>query len=99
MLSFISCENNQKSQPIEKDTIEGTYYYSNTGEGLECEISIYGDSWSGTTSMWGNVDYQNGIVKGNTLYDESGYARIGSANGKSLNTTIGNGSSITLRKR
>ncbi len=90
---------NTQNYKQEEVTIEGTYSYSNKNEGLECEISIYGDSWSGVTSMWGNVEYQNGIMNKNSLYDESGYVRIGSANGRTLHTTFGSGTSITLHKQ
>lgn len=101
----ISSEKKVKSiQKIEEDRIDGTYTYHDNS--AELEILIVGDSWSGKTIMisgFGSdyvnkqAQYENGIVKGNDLFDSSGLIKIGSVNGKSLSTSIV-GQSVTLRK-
>jgi len=83
---------------------EGTYKYEDGSAYLE--ISIYGSSWKGKTTIktgYGdvydseNTEYQNGVVKGNDLYDDSGYVKIGYVDGNVLKTSIG-GNSVTLSK-
>ena len=83
---------------------EGTFKYEDGSAYLE--ISIYCSSWSGKTIVktgFGdaydseNTEYQNGIVKGNDLYDGSGYVKVGNVDGNSLTTSIG-GNRVTLRK-
>ena len=44
-----------------------------------------------------NAQYDNGIVKGNDLYESSGMVKVGYVNGNSLTTSIG-GQSVTLSK-
>ena len=83
--------------------INGTYVYRSSE--IDLQITIRGEQWSGITKLkdiYGenaDVDYQRGFVKGNTLYDESGYFQIGRVSGKSLSTNIGNGTSVTLYKK
>lgn len=45
----------------------------------------------------GNAEFQSGVVKGNDLYDESGYVKIGYVQGRTLTTTVG-GQYLTLEK-
>ena len=80
----------------------GTYYFNNNE--VEIRITITGNFWRGVTKIkdvWGDgsVSYERGLIKNNNLYDESGYAQIGYCNGKSIVTTIGNGSRVTLYKK
>ena len=91
-------------QKIEEDRIDGTYTYRDNS--AELEILIVGDSWSGRTIMisgFGSdydnkqAQYENGIVKGNDLFDSSGLIKIGHVSGKTLTTSIA-GQSVTLRK-
>lgn len=101
--------NNAKSTNTQvEETINGTYTYSDNS--AEFEITISGDSWFGKTMIvlgFGseydsqNAQYDNGTVKGNDLYDESGMVKIGYVSGKSLTTTtsIGGGQRVTLRKK
>jgi hypothetical protein len=44
-----------------------------------------------------NVQYDNGIVKGNDLYESSEMVKFGYVNCNSLTTSVG-GQSVTLRK-
>ena len=55
----------------------GTYKYSN-GD-TELSITIIGNMWSGTSKLclYCDVEYDNGVLKGNKLYDSSGYIEIG----------------------
>ena len=88
----------------ETESIDGTYYFNDNSTSLE--ITISGNSWTGKTIFktgFGDTydaekaEYQNGIVKGKDLYDNSGYAKIGTINGNLINTSIG-GNTVTLRK-
>ena len=56
-------------------------------------ISGFGDEYDNQS-----VEYENGVVNGSELYDESGYVKIGFVSGNRLNTTIG-GQSVTLTRR
>ena len=88
----------------EEEGIDGTYRFRDNSAKLE--ILIIGDSWSGKTIMISGfgadydnkqAQYENGVVKGNDLYDSSGLIKIGSVQGKSLTTSIA-GQSVTLTK-
>jgi hypothetical protein len=88
----------------EEEGIDGTYRFRDKTAKLE--ILIIGDSWSGKTIMISGfgadydnkqAQYENGVVKGNDLYDSSGLIKIGSVQGKSLTTSIA-GQSVTLTK-
>ena len=99
---------NDKSNSIESDqsqTADGVYSFSDNWGNIV--VSINGNSWSGKTIIISglgsdndnqNAQYENGVVKGNTLYDASGLVEIGHVNGRYLNTTIAN-ESVTLRKQ
>jgi|APSaa5957512493_1039668.scaffolds.fasta_scaffold48098_2 hypothetical protein len=65
-----------------KETIDG-----------KMTVTISGNSWRGKTVIktgFGdaydnqNAQYDRGLVKGNDLYDESGYVKIGSVSGNSV---------------
>ena len=55
----------------------GTYKYSN-GD-TEVSITIIGNMWSMTSKLclYCDVEYVNGVFKGNKLYDSSGYIEVG----------------------
>ena len=55
----------------------GTYKYSD-GD-TELSITIIGNMWSGTSKLclYCDVEYDNGVLKGNKLYDSSGYIEVG----------------------
>ncbi len=110
LLIIYSCENNSENSSnlistntMAKDTINGTYTYSNNY--VLNEITISGSSWYGKTmvvtgfgsSYDKNANYDNGTVKGNNLYESSGMIKIGYVSGKSLITSIGK-KRITLVK-
>ena len=109
---ILSCGNNSKSNQSNSqshkqedvETTDGTYSYNDNS--AELVITISGNSWSGKTMMvtgFGsdydnqNAQYDNGIVKGNDLYESSGMVKVGYVNGNSLTTSIG-GQSVTLSK-
>lgn len=86
------------------ENINGTYYLDSNSASLE--ITVSGNTWVGKTLIktgFGdaydseNAEYQNGIMKENDLYDDSGYVKIGYVHGGSLTTTI-SGQSVTLSK-
>lgn len=112
LVAFVGCGNNgqnsnsnsETKQKEEAQTVDGTYSYKDNS--AELVITIGGNSWSGKTMMvtgFGsdydnqNAQYDNGIVKGNDLYESSGMVKVGYVNGNSLTTSIG-GQSVTLRK-
>lgn len=78
------------------DDITGTYVY--TEDNFEARITINGSSWSGVTILYGESQYDNGVVIGNSIYDDSGLVEIGYVNGSSLVTTLGS-TRVTLMKR
>lgn len=97
-------ENSKSLEREETESIDGTYRFKD--KSAELEILIMGDAWSGKTiviSGFGadydnkQAQYDNGVVKGNDLYDSSGLVKIGSVNGQSLSTSIA-GQSVILRK-
>ena len=76
----------------------GTYTYSESN-GVKLSIRVSGAVWSGSTKIcsYCETEYDRGIVRGNDLYDQSGYAKIGYISGNSLYTKAGS-SSVTLTK-
>lgn len=98
---------NPQTQSIksdEQETIDGIYSFKDNS--AELKITISGSSWSGKTMMitgFGsdydnqNAQYDNGVIKGNDLYESSGMVKVGYVNGNSLTTSVG-GQSVTLRK-
>lgn len=72
-------------------TNNGTYS-KETRDG-KMTVTISGNSWRGKTVIktgFGdaydnqNAQYDRGLVKGNDLYDESGYVKMGSVSGNSV---------------
>ena len=74
----------------------GTYVYSE--DNFEARMTVSGNSWSGVTTIYGDVQYDNGVARGNSIYDESGLVEIGQISNSGLVTVIGS-SRVTLRKR
>jgi hypothetical protein len=63
-----------------KRSIEGVYYGTKSISGLEltARLTIVGDSWTAISQMEDDSpEYQNGVVNGKYLYDESGLIKIG----------------------
>jgi len=94
----------QSIKSDEQETIDGTYSFKDNS--AELKITISGSSWSSKTMMitgFGsdydnqNAQYDNGVIKGNDLYESSGMVKVGYVNGNSLTTSVG-GQSVTLRK-
>ena len=92
-----------EEEKINTTSNNGTYTTSTE----ETSITINGSIWNGLIviksefgSQYNETFRDNGIVKGNDLYDELGLNKIGyiSSTQKSITTTIG-GSTITLYKR
>jgi hypothetical protein len=84
-------------------TINGTYYYNSSS--LKCKISVYGGQWFSTTTIvsgFGDAydeskaERHSGIIKGNDIYDESGYVKIGNIEGNSL--SLSGERYLTLKK-
>jgi len=93
----------QKEEPKE-ESVDGLYTYEDNSAKLRIRVS--GSSWSGKTlivSGFGeeydnqNAQYDNGIIKGKELFENSGMVKVGYISGNSLTTSIG-GQSVTLRK-
>ena len=83
---------------------KGKYSYKDNS--IELEITIIGDSWTGKTKFITgfssdydnqNASYENGVIKGNNLFDSSGTIIVGNVSGNYLNTSIG-GKSVLLKK-
>ena len=97
--------NNSKSANTEVEkTINSTYTFRDNSVALE--ITINGNSWHGKTVIvtgFGsdydnkNAQYDNGILKGDDLFESSGIVKVGYIRENSLTTSIG-GKSVILRK-
>ena len=69
-------------------SIDGVYTGSQniSGLNLEAKLTISGTSWSASSQLgYDNPEYQNGVVKGSDLYDDSGMIKIGYVSGNSAN--------------
>jgi len=97
--------NSDQLSESQNQSPDGIYIYADNS--VNIRIAINGNRWRGKTmiiSGFGadndnqNAQYDNGVVNGNTLFDESGYVEIGRVNGRNLTTTISN-QSVTLRKQ
>lgn len=78
--------------------------YSYKDDSAELQIVVSGESWTGKTRIitgmgeeYDKVEFESGVVKGNELFESSGYVKIGYIQGNTLTTTIG-GNAVTLRK-
>ena len=67
-----------------KVSIDGVYTGSQniSGLNLEAKLTISGKSWSASSQLgYDNPEYQNGVVNGTDLYDDSGMIKIGYVSG------------------
>ena len=74
----------QREQTKVEDNIDGVYSGSQNISGLElvAKLTISGSRWSATSQLgYDSPEYQNGVVKGNDLYDDSGMIKIGYVSG------------------
>ena len=74
--------NNKK----EETSINGIYTGSQNISGLEltARLTVSGNRWSAISQITGDSpEYQNGIVQGSDLYDDSGSIKIGYVSGSS----------------
>ena len=72
------------NQKEETENIDGIYSGTQNISGLEliAKLTISGNRWSATSQLgYDNPEYQNGVVKGTDLYDESGMIKIGYVSG------------------
>ena len=73
---------------MEDTSIDGVYSGSMSISGLElvAELTISGNRWSARSQLGSDSqEYQNGVVNGNDLYDDSGMIKIGYVSGSSAN--------------
>lgn len=83
-MSENSSESIKTEQPNESENIDGVYIGSRSISGLElvAKLTVSGNSWSATSHLgYDSPEFQNGVVKGKDLYDESGMIKIGYVNG------------------
>lgn len=76
---------NQEEKEIKKN-IDGVYFGKQNISGLElvAKLTIKGRKWSAKSQLgYDSPEYQNGFVKGNDLYDNSGMIKIGYVSGNS----------------
>ena len=77
---------NQQEQTKEEDNIDGVYSGTKNISRLEllAKLTISGSRWSASSQLgYDGPEYQNGVVKGNDLYDDSGMIKIGYVSGNS----------------
>lgn len=70
----------QQESPKIIESIDGVYTGSQNISGLEliAKITISGNRWSATSQLgYDSPEYNNGVVKDNALYDDSGMIKIG----------------------
>jgi antitoxin component YwqK of YwqJK toxin-antitoxin module len=101
-------EDVESEDMIYEDTKVKTVSNNGTYTSGENRITINGSSWSSVVviisdfgSQYNENQSDNGIVKGDDLYDDSGYVKIGSissSSSKSITTTLG-GNRITFFKK
>lgn len=89
---FNACTNSSKkknspdSESTSKSSIDGVYTGSQNISGLElvAKLTISGKRWSATSQFgYDSPEFQNGIVDGKDLYDDSGSIKIGYVSGSS----------------
>jgi hypothetical protein len=86
----IKTDSKSTNQPAntkkEETSINGVYTGSQNISGLEltARLTVSGNRWSATSQITGDSpEYQNGIVQGSDLYDDSGSIKIGYVSGSS----------------
>lgn len=85
----IKTDSKSTNQPAntkkEETSINGVYTGSQNISGLEltARLTVSGNRWSATSQITGDSpEYQNGIVQGSDLYDDSGSIKIGYVSGR-----------------
>lgn len=72
----------------EEVSVDGTYTgsVSGAGAGGEFTVKIYGSKWFSKLRInaYDQGTSESGLVKGNDLYDESGFSKVGYISGKTL---------------
>ncbi len=82
-----SSKNNDPNNSITNSStrsVDGVYTGSTNISGLElvAKLTINGNRWSASSQLgYESPEYQNGVVKGNDLYDDSGMIKIGYVSG------------------
>lgn len=78
------CGGNQskKNESTKAQSYDGTYYWENMM--FSQTVVISGDRWSSTNVVSDEVTYEHGSVRGNYIYDSSGYLQIGRISGKTI---------------
>lgn len=80
-------QNSSRSSASVKESIDGVYTGKRYIGGIDliAKLTINGSHWSAISQLGTeSPEYQNGVVKGNDLLDESGMVKVGyvSASGK-----------------
>ena len=73
-------------QPKEVESINGVYSGSQSVSGIEfvAKLTVSVNRWSATSKLGDDSpEYQNGVVNGKDLYDDSGMIKIGYVSGNS----------------
>jgi uncharacterized protein with FMN-binding domain len=97
LLILTSCNNSQENgnnqssntkqeKSKEEESIDGIYTGSQNVSGLElvAKLTISGNRWSVVSQLgYDSPEYQNGVVMGKDLYDDSGMIKIGYVSGSS----------------
>lgn len=76
----------QQEQSKEVESADGVYTGSQNISGLElvARLTIIGSRWSATSQLGSDSpEYQNGVVVGKDLFDDSGMIKIGYVSGNS----------------
>ena len=76
----------QQEQSKEVESTDGVYTGSQNISGLElvARLTISGSRWSATSQLGSDSpEYQNGVVVGKDLFDDSGMIKIGYVSGNS----------------
>lgn len=84
----INQSNDTNLNQTQVTNIDGDYSGSQniSGLNLTAKLTISGTSWSASSQLgYDNPEYQNGVVKGSDLYDDSGMIKIGYVSGNSAN--------------
>jgi uncharacterized protein with FMN-binding domain len=76
----------QQEQSKEVESTDGVYTGSQNISGLElvARLTVSGSRWSATSQLGSDSpEYQNGVVVGKDLFDDSGMIKIGYVSGNS----------------
>lgn len=82
LLIISSCANRGGNSSKSNSSIDGTYYWSDFQ--VSHTVVISGDRWTGTSIVYGERTNDFGTVKGNHLYDSSGYIEVARIHGNTI---------------